>query len=86
MTDLGIVLELTGGISAVFIGFVMPAMLSFKVHQCSTERLGDGVYTRLYLSLEYTHKFLLLPCADEQRPRLETLEEYARYCTGMQGE
>jgi len=31
VTDLGIVLELTGGISAVFIGFVMPAALHFKL-------------------------------------------------------
>lgn len=33
VTDLGIVLELTGGISAVFIGFVMPAMLHFKLSE-----------------------------------------------------
>jgi len=31
VTDLGIVLELTGGISAVFIGFVLPAALHFKM-------------------------------------------------------
>jgi len=31
VTELGIVLELTGGVSAVFIGFVMPAMLHFKM-------------------------------------------------------
>jgi len=31
VADLGIVLELTGGVSAVFIGFVMPAMLHFKM-------------------------------------------------------
>lgn len=33
VTDLGIVLELTGGVSAVFIGFVMPAMLHFKLSE-----------------------------------------------------
>ena len=31
VTDLGVVLELTGGISAVFIGFVLPALLHFKL-------------------------------------------------------
>ncbi len=34
VTDLGIVLELTGGVSAVFIGFVMPALLNVRVHVC----------------------------------------------------
>lgn len=33
VTDLGVVLELTGGVSAVFIGFVMPAMLHFKLSE-----------------------------------------------------
>lgn len=33
VAELGIVLELTGGISAVFIGFVMPAMLMFKLSE-----------------------------------------------------
>lgn len=31
VTDLGVVLELTGGVSAVFIGFVLPPMLHFKM-------------------------------------------------------
>jgi solute carrier family 38 (sodium-coupled neutral amino acid transporter), member 11 len=31
VSELGVVLELTGGVSAVFIGFVMPAMLTFKM-------------------------------------------------------
>jgi sodium-coupled neutral amino acid transporter 11 len=31
LTDLGVVLELTGGVAAVMIGFVMPALLHFKM-------------------------------------------------------
>ena len=31
VTDLGVVLELTGGVSAVFIGFVLPPLLHFKM-------------------------------------------------------
>lgn len=31
VAELGVVLELTGGVSAVFIGFVLPAMLHFKM-------------------------------------------------------
>ena len=33
VTELGVVLELTGGVSAVFIGFVMPAMLMCKMSE-----------------------------------------------------
>ena len=33
VTELGVVLELTGGVSAVFIGFVMPAMLMVKMSE-----------------------------------------------------
>jgi sodium-coupled neutral amino acid transporter 11 len=32
VADLGLVLELTGGVSAVFIGFVLPALLHFKIN------------------------------------------------------
>jgi amino acid permease len=31
VTDLGVVLELTGGVSAVFIGFVLPPLLHYKM-------------------------------------------------------
>ena len=31
VTDLGVVLELTGGVSAVFIGFVLPPFLHYKM-------------------------------------------------------
>ena len=35
VTDLGVVLELTGGVSAVFIGFVLPPLLHFKMGEFS---------------------------------------------------
>jgi hypothetical protein len=41
VTELGVVLELTGGVSAVFIGFVMPAMLMFKMSEFNWRLLAN---------------------------------------------
>lgn len=59
VADLGIVLELTGGVSAVFIGFVLPGLLHFKInpadmnwriwqHPASTRKAACKEYGRSY--------------------------------------
>jgi sodium-coupled neutral amino acid transporter 11 len=60
VTDLGIVLELTGGVSAVFIGFVMPALLHFNLSSYNYKLWLNPVEKRVAAAKELLPSIWLL--------------------------